>query len=237
MIFCLYKIYKGKTHMDDNCKKFPLIGDIAPDFYASTTNGPINFPQDFKGNWVVFFSHPSDFTPVCTTEFIKFQQDINEFKKMNTKLLGLSVGALSSHLAWLDAIEKMPNGIKIDFPLIDDLDKSIATKYGMIQPRASDTSAVRAVFIIDTKSVIRTILYYPAILGRNIDEIKRIVLALQVSEKFKVAMPVNWVPGADVLNFAPNNTKDMRKQNKNSIWFIKYKKLTKQDINEKIYKK
>lgn len=223
--------------MDDNCKKFPLIGDIAPDFYASTTNGPINFPQDFKGNWVVFFSHPSDFTPVCTTEFIKFQQDINEFKKMNTKLLGLSVGALSSHLAWLDAIEKMPNGIKIDFPLIDDLDKSIATKYGMIQPRASDTSAVRAVFIIDTKSVIRTILYYPAILGRNIDEIKRIVLALQVSEKFKVAMPVNWVPGADVLNFAPNNAKDMRKQNKNSIWFIKYKKLTKQDINEKIYKK
>lgn len=223
--------------MDDNCKKIPLIGDIAPDFYASTTNGPINFPQDFKGNWVVFFSHPSDFTPVCTTEFIKFQQDINEFKKMNTKLLGLSVGALSSHLAWLDAIEKMPNGIKIDFPLIDDLDKSIATKYGMIQPRASDTSAVRAVFIIDTKSVIRTILYYPAILGRNIDEIKRIVLALQVSEKFKVAMPVNWVPGADVLNFAPNNAKDMRKQNKNSIWFIKYKKLTKQDINEKTYKK
>jgi peroxiredoxin (alkyl hydroperoxide reductase subunit C) len=174
---------------------------------------------------------------VCTTEFIKFQQDINEFKKMNTKLLGLSVGALSSHLAWLDAIEKMPNGIKIDFPLIDDLDKSIATKYGMIQPRASDTSAVRAVFIIDTKSVIRTILYYPAILGRNIDEIKRIVLALQVSEKFKVAMPVNWEPGADVLNFAPNNAKDMRKQNKNSIWFIKYKKLIKQDINEKIYKK
>lgn len=223
--------------MDDNCKKFPLIGDIAPDFYVSTTNGPINFPQDFKGNWVVFFSHPSDFTPVCTTEFIKFQQDINEFKKMNTKLLGLSVGALSSHLAWLDAIEKMPNGIKIDFPLIDDLDKSIASKYGMIQPRASDTSAVRAVFIIDTKSVIRTILYYPAILGRNIDEIKRIVLALQVSEKFKVAMPVNWEPGADVLNFAPNNAKDMRKQNKNSIWFIKYKKLTKQDINEKIYKK
>jgi peroxiredoxin (alkyl hydroperoxide reductase subunit C) len=208
--------------MDDNCKKFPLIGDTAPDFYAGTTNGPINFPQDFKGNWVVFFSHPSDFTPVCTTEFIKFQQDINEFKKMNTKLLGLSVGALSSHLAWLDAIEKMPNGIKIDFPLIDDLDKSIATKYGMIQPRASDTSAVRAVFIIDTKSVIRTILYYPAILGRNIDEIKRIVLALQVSEKFKVAMPVNWEPGADVLNFAPNNAKDMRKQNKNSIWFIKY---------------
>ncbi len=223
--------------MDDNCKKFPLIGDIAPDFYASTTNGPINFPQDFKGNWVVFFSHPSDFTPVCTTEFIKFQQDINEFKKMNTKLLGLSVGALSSHLAWLDAIEKMPNGTKIDFPLIDDLDKSIATKYGMIQPHASDTSAVRAVFIIDTKSVIRTILYYPAILGRNIDEIKRIVLALQVSEKFKVAMPVNWEPGADVLNFAPNNAKDMRKRNKNSIWFIKYKKLTKRDINEKIYKK
>lgn len=223
--------------MKENCVKMPLIGDVAPAFSASTTNGRINFPDDFSGHWVVFFSHPSDFTPVCTTEFVEFQQNITDFQHMNTKLLGLSVGALSSHLAWFDAIEKMPNGIKIDFALIDDLDMKVAQQYGMIQPNESDTSAIRAVFIIDPKSVIRTILYYPAILGRNLDEIKRIVMGLQVAQEFKVAIPVNWMPGDDVLNFAPTNTADMRKQNEQSTWFIKYKKLSQRDINEKLYKK
>ena len=131
----------------------------------------------------------------------------------------------------------MPNGIKIDFALIDDLDMKVAQQYGMIQPNESDTSAIRAVFIIDPKSVIRTILYYPAILGRNLDEIKRIVMGLQVAQEFKVAIPVNWMPGDDVLNFAPTNTADMRKQNEQSTWFIKYKKLSQRDINEKLYKK
>lgn len=223
--------------MKENCVKIPLIGDVAPAFSASTTNGRINFPDDFSGHWVVFFSHPSDFTPVCTTEFVEFQRNITDFQHMNTKLLGLSVGALSSHLAWFDAIEKMPNGIKIDFALIDDLDMKVAQQYGMIQPNESDTSAIRAVFIIDPKSVIRTILYYPAILGRNLDEIKRIVMGLQVAQEFKVAIPVNWMPGDDVLNFAPTNTADMRKQNEKSTWFIKYKKLSQRDINEKLYKK
>lgn len=223
--------------MKENCVKMPLIGDVAPAFSASTTNGRINFPDDFSGHWVVFFSHPSDFTPVCTTEFVEFQRNITDFQHMNTKLLGLSVGALSSHLAWFDAIEKMPNGIKIDFALIDDLDMKVAQQYGMIQPNESDTSAIRAVFIIDPKSVIRTILYYPAILGRNLDEIKRIVMGLQVAQEFKVAIPVNWMPGDDVLNFAPTNTADMRKQNEQSTWFIKYKKLSRRDINEKLYKK
>lgn len=223
--------------MKENCVKIPLIGDVAPAFSASTTNGRINFPDDFSGHWVVFFSHPSDFTPVCTTEFVEFQRNITDFQHMNTKLLGLSVGALSSHLAWFDAIEKMPNGIKIDFALIDDLDMKVAQQYGMIQPNESDTSAIRAVFIIDPKSVIRTILYYPAILGRNLDEIKRIVMGLQVAQEFKVAIPVNWMPGDDVLNFAPTNTADMRKQNEQSTWFIKYKKLSQRDINEKLYKK
>lgn len=223
--------------MKENCVKMPSIGDVAPAFSASTTNGRINFPDDFSGHWVVFFSHPSDFTPVCTTEFVEFQRNITDFQHMNTKLLGLSVGALSSHLAWFDAIEKMPNGIKIDFALIDDLDMKVAQQYGMIQPNESDTSAIRAVFIIDPKSVIRTILYYPAILGRNLDEIKRIVMGLQVAQEFKVAIPVNWMPGDDVLNFAPTNTADMRKQNEQSTWFIKYKKLSQRDINEKLYKK
>ena len=171
--------------MKENCVKMPLIGDVAPAFSASTTNGRINFPDDFSGHWVVFFSHPSDFTPVCTTEFVEFQRNITDFQHMNTKLLGLSVGALSSHLAWFDAIEKMPNGIKIAFALIDDLDMKVAQQYGMIQPNESDTSAIRAVFIIDPKSVIRTILYYPAILGRNLDEIKRIVAEIVPTYKYE----------------------------------------------------
>lgn len=213
----------------------PLIGDIAPEFSASTTNGPIHFPNDFKGKWIVFFSHPSDFTPVCTTEFIAFQQYMNDFEKINTQLIGLSVGALSSHLAWLDAIEKMQNGVKITFPLIDDLNMKIAKLYGMIQENASDTHAVRAVFIIDPKSIIRAILFYPAILGRNIDEIKRMVIALQTADKFKIATPANWNVGDDVLSPAPNTADKMRKNK--SPWFLTYKKLSQREINDKIQNK
>jgi len=215
--------------------KFPLIGEQAPDFVASTTNGPIRFPYDFRGKWVVLFSHPSDFTPVCTTEFIEFQRNLADFEKLNTKLLGLSVGALSSHLAWLDAIAHLDNGAKVTFPLIDDLNMSIAKKYGMIQPNASDTHAVRAVFIIDPNAIIRAILYYPAVLGRNIEEIKRMITALQTADKFKVATGANWNAGDDVLVPAPSTATDMRKTKKD--WFIQYKKLPKKEIYEKICKK
>ena len=215
--------------------KFPLIGEQAPDFVASTTNGLIRFPYDFRGKWVVLFSHPSDFTPVCTTEFIEFQRNLADFEKLNTKLLGLSVGALSSHLAWLDAIAHLDNGAKVTFPLIDDLNMSIAKKYGMIQPNASDTHAVRAVFIIDPNAIIRAILYYPAVLGRNIEEIKRMITALQTADKFKVATGANWNAGDDVLVPAPSTATDMRKIKKD--WFIQYKKLPKKEIYEKICKK
>lgn len=217
--------------------KMPLIGDTAPEFHASTTNGPIKFPADFKGNWVVFFSHPSDFTPVCTTEFIAFQNTINDFEKMNVKLLGLSVGALSSHLGWFDAIANMPNGAKITFPLIDDLDMSIARKYGMIHKNASDTHAVRAVFIIDPSAKIRAILYYPATLGRNMSEIWRMLVGLQTADEFKVATPANWMPGDDVLTPAPTTAEQMRRHNDVNPWFITYKKLSKAEIYEKICKK
>lgn len=223
-------------HTEYSC--LPLIGDLAPEFHASTTNGKIHFPNDFRGNWVVLFSHPSDFTPVCTTEFIAFQQYLSEFEKLNTKLIGLSVGALSSHLAWLDAIENMPGGIKITFPLIDDLSMDIAKKYGMIQPNASNTHAVRAVFIIDSNSIVRAILYYPPILGRNIQEILRIVTALRTSVAFNVATGANWNVGDDVLVPAPQTAKDMRKTKSNQpAWFMKYKKLGKKDVYEKITKK
>lgn len=221
--------------MSDLCQKMPLIGDIAPEFYASTTNGHIYFPHDFKGKWIVFFSHPSDFTPVCTTEFVAFQRSISDFEKLNTNLIGLSVGALSSHLAWFDAIEKMKDGIKITFPLIDDLNMKIARLYGMIQENASDTHAVRAVFIIDPKTIIRAILFYPATLGRNIEEIKRMLIALQTADKFNIATPANWSVGNDVLVPAPNTATKMRKNKE--PWFLTYKKLSKRDIYDKIQNK
>ncbi|MEE1029930.1 MAG: peroxiredoxin [Alphaproteobacteria bacterium] len=221
--------------MSDSCQKMPLIGDIAPEFYASTTNGHIYFPHDFKGKWIVFFSHPSDFTPVCTTEFVAFQRSISDFEKLNTNLIGLSVGALSSHLAWFDAIEKMKDGIKITFPLIDDLNMKIARLYGMIQENASDTHAVRAVFIIDPKTIIRAILFYPATLGRNIEEIKRMLIALQTADKFNIATPANWSVGNDVLVPAPNTATKMRKNKE--PWFLTYKKLSKREIYDKIQNK
>ncbi len=217
--------------------KMPLIGDIAPEFHASTTNGPINFPDDFRGKWVVFFSHPSDFTPVCTTEFIAFQNTISDFEKMNVALLGLSVGSLPSHLAWFDAIESMPDGAKITFPLIDDMNMEIARKYGMIHRGASDTHAVRAVFIIDPATKIRTILYYPASLGRNMSEIWRILVALQTADAFKVATPANWMPGDKVLRPAPTTADKMRKHDGDTPWFMTYKALDKAEIYEKICKK
>ncbi|MBE6460970.1 MAG: peroxiredoxin [Alphaproteobacteria bacterium] len=214
----------------------PLIGATAPDFSASTTNGPIKFPQDFAGKWILFFSHPSDFTPVCTSEFIAFQREMDEFEKLNVQLVGLSVGALSSHLAWLDAIEKMKDGAKITFPLIDDLSGKIAKMYGMIQPSASDTHAVRAVFVIDPNGIIRAILYYPAVLGRNINEIKRMIVGLQTGDTFGVAIPANWMPGNDVLRPAPSTATAMRQESGNHPWFMTYQKLDKDVIFRKIGK-
>lgn len=219
-----------------NITSVPLIGDAAPNFSASTTNGPIQFPGDFDGKWIVFFSHPSDFTPVCTSEFVAFQREIDEFEKLNVQLVGLSVGALSSHLAWLNAIEKMPGGTKITFPLIDDMGGKIAKLYGMIQPNASDTHAVRAVFIIDPAGIIRAVLYYPAVLGRNIQEIKRMVIGLQTGDAFKVAVPANWAVGDDVLQPAPQTADAMRRNSNNNPWFMTYKKLDKNAVLGKIGK-
>ncbi len=217
----------------NNDNYMPLIGDIAPSFNASTTNGPIKFPEDLAGKWVILFSHPGDFTPVCTTEFIALQQEYAELKKLNTELLGLSVGSLASHLGWIDAIEKMPDGIKITFPLIDDMNMSIAKKYGMIHHNASDTHTVRAVFIIDPHHIIRAIMYYPATLGRNTDEIKRALIGLQVADMFRVAVGANWMPGAPALTPSPATAKQMRQSTQNNPWFIKYTKVNTNDIYRK----
>lgn len=182
----------------------PLIGDDAPSFEAVTTQGKINFPADYKGKWVVLFSHPADFTPVCTTEFMTFASMQDEFKALNTELIGLSIDSLYAHIAWLRTIkEKIEfNGMKdieITFPVIEDLKMEVAKKYGMLQPNASTTQAVRAVFIIDPKAKIRAVIYYPLSNGRNMDEVKRLILAMQKSDKDGVATPANWQPGDDVI--------------------------------------
>lgn len=184
--------------------QMPLIGDAAPSFKAVTTQGNISFPEDYKGKWVILFSHPADFTPVCTTEFMKFATMSEEFKELNTELVGLSVDSLYAHIAWLRTIkEKIKwNGmenVEVEFPLIEDIKMDVAKKYGMIQPNQSNTQAVRAVFIIDPKGIIRTILYYPLSTGRNFDEIKRLILALQKTDKDGIATPADWRPGDDVI--------------------------------------
>lgn len=184
--------------------RLPLIGEKAPAFKAETTQGPLTFPDDFKGNWVIFFSHPADFTPVCTTEFMTFAFMQPEFEKLNCKLLGLSIDSTYSHIAWLRTIHekieyKGMKGIEVNFPVISDLSMEVSRAFGMLQPAASTTQAVRAVFIIDPESVVRAILYYPLSNGRNVEEIKRLLIALQYSDQHQVATPANWQPGDDVI--------------------------------------
>jgi peroxiredoxin (alkyl hydroperoxide reductase subunit C) len=183
--------------------RMPLIGDPAPSFKAKTTQGEINFPEDYKGKWVILFSHPADFTPVCTTEFMTFASMADEFKAMNTELVGLSVDSIYAHIAWLRKIQEIEfkgmKNVEVKFPLIEDIKMEVANKYGMIQPGQSNTQAVRAVFVIDPEGKIRLILYYPLSTGRNFAEIKRIILALQKADKDGVATPANWQPGDDCI--------------------------------------
>ena len=231
---------EGTIEATQTIQTMPLIGDVAPQFYAQTTNGPIYFPNDLSGKWIVFFSHPADFTPVCTSEFIRFQELKDQFNEMNTELVALSVGAISSHLAWIDAISKMDGGIDIKFPIVADTDMKIARAYGMIHDNASDTSAVRAVFVIDPHGIIRTILYYPAIMGRNFTEVMRIIVGLQTADAFKVAMPADWLPGEDVLLPAPQTVEQMQKSDKKNnqrAWFMTYKKLASDTIYNKLTQK
>jgi peroxiredoxin 2/4 len=182
----------------------PLIGDTAPSFKAKTTMGEIDFPKDYKGKWVILFSHPADFTPVCTTEFMTFASMQDDFKKLNTELIGLSIDSIYAHIAWLRTIKekiefKGMKDIEVKFPVIEDLRMDVAKKYGMVQPNASNTQAVRAVFIMDPKAKVRAVIYYPLSNGRNMAEIKRLLLAMQKSDKEQVATPANWQPGDDVI--------------------------------------
>jgi len=219
----------------------PLIGEKAPQFIAETTQGKINFPDDYKGKWVILFSHPADFTPVCTTEFMTFAAMMPEFEALNCKLVGLSIDSLYSHIAWLRTIkEKIEfNGMKnieVTFPLIEDLKMEVSKKYGMLQPSASDTKAVRAVFYIDPESTIRAILYYPLSNGRNFQEIKRLLIAMQTSDAHKVATPADWKPGQPVIvpppgscGAAKDRTETREKDVKCHDWFFCLKNLPIQD--------
>jgi peroxiredoxin (alkyl hydroperoxide reductase subunit C) len=209
------------------CISFPALGEPAPDFEAETTHGPIRL-SDLKGKWVVLFSHPADFTPVCTTEFMAFSGIYEELKALNVQLIGLSVDSVSAHLAWVRAVkEKM--GVQIPFPIIADLNMKVANKYGMIQPGQSSTAAVRAVFFIDDKGIMRAMIYYPLQNGRFMPEIIRLVKALQTTDKYKVATPANWQPGDKVVVPAPKTAAEMEKRLSEGYeckdWYLCFKKI------------
>lgn len=200
-----------------NTISMPALGAKAPEFIAITTMGEISFPHDYAGKWVILFSHPADFTPVCTSEIAIFAAMQDEFHKMNAELLGLSVDSNQSHLAWVKEIQEKIHfekytGQEIKFPIIADIKSEIAQKYGMLHPSMSDTKTVRAVFVIDPEGIIRTILYYPQTTGRNFDEIKRVLEALQLTDKFGVSTPADWQPGKDVLLPAPSELKTLNER-------------------------
>ncbi len=226
----------------------PRIGDKAPTFKAVTTQGEIDFPKQYEGSWVILFSHPADFTPVCTSEFMTFASMEEKFAQANCKLVGLSVDGLYSHIAWLRTIKekveyKGMKDVEVKFPLIEDITMEVAQKYGMIQPGESNTKAVRAVFFIDPKGIIRAIIYYPLSLGRNFDELYRALIAMQTADEFSVALPADWRPGDDVIVPTAGScgvAKDRMTNQENMHcydWFFCTKKISQEEIEQKIIKK
>lgn len=245
MKVCKPNQLNGKV-MEQTSYPMPRIGDAAPEFTASTTQGKIRFPGDYKGKWIVLFSHPADFTPVCTSEFVTFGSLQKEFERLDCQLVGLSIDGLASHIAWLHTIRERIdwNGHKrvdVQFPLIDDITMNVARRYGMIQPGESETKAVRAVFFIDPKGTIRTIVYYPLALGRNFDEILRILTGLQTIDAFGVALPADWRPGREVIVPAPTSMKALAERVADRSvrcydWFFCTRPLAAAEITGKIGK-
>lgn len=207
----------------------PRIGDKAPDFTALTTAGKMKFSEFNKDSWVLLFSHPADFTPVCTTEMSAFAADRDFYAQHNTKLLGLSIDSIHSHLAWVNNVREN-TGVYMDFPIIADLDMKVANLYGMLHPGESETAAVRAVFFIDPKGTIRLIMYYPLNVGRNMAEVQRALVALQTADKYKCALPVDWKPGDKAIVPPPKTLVEMDER----IADTRYEKvdfyLAKQDL-------
>ncbi len=234
--------------MDANLEviNMPKIGDKAPEFVAKTTQGDINFPSDYAGKWKILFSHPADFTPVCTSEFMTFATMQDKFEALNCQLVGLSVDGLFSHIAWLRTIKekieyKGMKNVEVKFPLIDDISMKVANKYGMIHPGEATTQGVRAVFFIDPDDVIRTIIYYPLSLGRNFDEIERVLIGLQTADAFGVALPADWRPGDEVIvpTAGSCGVAEERMQAKDEDrtcydWFFCTQKLPLEKVKEKV---
>ena len=205
----------------------PRLNEPAPDFDAPTTQGQKRL-ADYRGKWLVLFSHPADFTPVCTTEFIGFARRQEDFAALDAELLGLSIDSTHSHIAWVLSI-KEKFGVAIDFPIIADLNMKVASAYGMIQPGASDTAAVRATFIIDPEGVLRAMVYYPMNAGRSVDEIHRLLLALQTADENACAMPENWHPGDPVIVPAPRTPEEAQTRHEEGYdtvdWYFSTRRL------------
>ena len=206
---------------DKSTFTMPRIGDVAPDFKALTSVGELQFSEYNKGSWVIFFSHPADFTPVCTTELTEFARREEEFRKMNTKLLGLSIDSIHSHIAWINNVKKNL-GVTMRFPLIADIAMSVSKRYGMLQPGESETAAVRAVFFIDPNGKIRLIMYYPLNVGRNMEEVVRVLQALQAADEHKIACPLNWKPGEKVIVPPPKTVAAMEEREKSDYEMVDF---------------
>jgi len=195
----------------------PRIGDVAPDFTQQSTHGPITFSTWQEGKWVLLFSHPADFTPVCSTELVEFAMRSKEFEALNTKLIGLSVDSIHSHLAWRENLRDKLDA-EIGYPILADIDMKVANLYGMLHPGASATATVRAVFVIDPKRTVRALVYYPMNVGRNIEEIKRLVNALQTADKNGCATPVNWKTGEKVIVPPPKTVDEVEERKNNKAY-------------------
>ncbi|RKX96018.1 MAG: peroxiredoxin [Spirochaetes bacterium] len=210
--------------------RIPLIGEKFPELEVQTTHGPKKLPQDFSGKWFIFFSHPADFTPVCTTEFVAFQKRYDEFKKLNCELIGLSIDQVFSHIKWVEWIR---DNLKVDikFPIIADDTGNVSKKLGLIHP-GKGTNTVRAVFIVDPDGIIRAILYYPQELGRNMDEFLRMIKGFQISDENGVAIPANWpnneIIGDEVIIPPASDEKTAKERMKQYDcfdWWLCHKKL------------
>jgi peroxiredoxin (alkyl hydroperoxide reductase subunit C) len=223
---------------EDRNFRIPLIGESAPAFTAESTNGTINFPVDFGRKWKVLFSHPADFTPVCTTEILELASLQNEFDKVGARLVVISTDAIDTHAQWKKSMESLnlndKGNVKIKFPLVDDQNLSISKRYGMIHPKSNTTKSVRGVFIIDPDNIVQAIYFYPKDVGRNTDELLRMITALQTTSSGKVLTPVNWKAGNDLLVPIPPKTDADGKATVpdgfySPVWYLWYKKATQAD--------
>ena len=207
-------------------RALPRLNEPAPAFDAVSTHGPLNL-EGYCGSWVVLFSHPADFTPVCTTEFIAFARAHGRFEGLGCKLVGLSVDSTFSHIAWVRNIKERFD-VDVDFPIIDDTSMRIASAYGMIQPGESDTSAVRAVFVIDPDGMLRAMMYYPMTTGRSVAEILRLVEALQTTAQRRVATPEGWTPGDKVLDLPPRTLDEVKRRDAGDAvdWYFNERDLS-----------